>query len=217
MNNSGFRQFNAFLISFVVTAILLLASTGSYATSYIFFLHNKFVEEYPTEAVHPQFGKCDYFGILTALKRGGNTVISEIRPKNTDARIYAGKVKHQIDSLMQMGIKASEITVIGTSKGGYIAREVSMLLKNKEVAYVFIGCCSDGETGSPSATYYGHILSIYEQSDAFHSCGAVVGKAVGNVPHFKEIALNTGLSHGFLFRPLDEWVKPALLWAQRKY
>jgi hypothetical protein len=37
------------------------------------------------------------------------------------------------------------------------------------------------------------------------------------MPHYKEIELNTGLKHGFIFKPLAEWVKPVTEWANGKY
>ena len=42
-------------------------------------------------------------------------------------------------------------------------------------------------------------------------------KSVDNIPNYKEIEINTGLKHGFLYRPLVEWVRPAMLWATGNY
>jgi hypothetical protein len=33
------------------------------------------------------------------------------------------------------------------------------------------------------------------------------------LPAVREIVLRTGLGHGFLYRPLPEWMTPALAWA----
>jgi hypothetical protein len=41
--------------------------------------------------------------------------------------IFAGKVKSQIDSLLHAAVRPEDITVAGTSKGGYIAQYVSSL------------------------------------------------------------------------------------------
>jgi hypothetical protein len=35
------------------------------------------------------------------------------------------------------------------------------------------------------------------------------------INEWKEIELNTGLKHGFLFRPIKEWVDPTIAWAKR--
>ena len=184
---------------------------------YVFFLHNKFLEDHPLSEAHPQYGRCEYTDILKAFKKAGLITISEIRPPNTDVVIYAQKVAHQVDSLVTMGIKPSHITVVGTSKGGYIAQYVSGLLKNKEINYVFIGSCNADISNMPPIRYYGNILSIYEKSDEPHSCGQMSKRSGANVTRFKEIELNTGMKHGFLFKALDEWLKPSITWAKQEY
>ena len=37
------------------------------------------------------------------------------------------------------------------------------------------------------------------------------------IKHFKEIELNTGMGHGFLFKPLKEWIEPTIKWANGNY
>ena len=37
------------------------------------------------------------------------------------------------------------------------------------------------------------------------------------INHYKEIELNTGLKHGFLYKPLAEWVEPVVRWAEADY
>jgi len=32
---------------------------------------------------------------------------------------------------------------------------------------------------------------------------------------WKEVEVNTGLKHGFLFRPVKEWTEPTTAWARR--
>jgi len=60
---------------------------------------------------------------------------------------------------------------------------------------------------------YGEILSINEKSDV----GAeLLSRQLrfknSDLKSFKEIILNTGLEHGFLFRALDEWIMPTKEW-----
>lgn len=190
----------------------------AHAQHYVFFLHNKFIEENYLNDSHPEYGKAEYFQIVSAFKRRGLTVISEIRPRNTDAHDYAAKVVGQIDSLLQTGAKASHITVIGTSKGGYIAQFTSSLLKNPDVNYVFIGSCDEEDvTKIPEINFSGNILSIYEKSDGPHSCQNMKMKSSNVVGRFEEIELNTGLKHGFLFKAMPEWIDPSAKWAKGNY
>lgn len=186
---------------------------------YIFFLHNAFLEQYSLVDSHPEYGKCEYKQILEAFKKEGFIVLSEIRQKNTIATTYASRVAGQIDSLMVRGVKPGEITVIGTSKGGYIAQYVSNTLNNEKINYVFIGCCSkEDPVEHPSVNFSGNILSIYESSDVIgQSCMAMKNKSRNKVPHFKEIKLTTGLKHGFLFKASPLWMNPAVNWAKGNY
>ncbi len=45
------------------------------------------------------------------------------------------------------------------------------------------------------------------------SCQTVVQGKSG-IGSYQEIRLTTGLEHGFLYRPLVEWIEPALAWAE---
>jgi hypothetical protein len=186
---------------------------------YIFFLHNRFIELNELSAKHPEYGRAEYNAILDSFKQDGFIVISEKRAANTEATAYAKKIVTQIDSLIQLGIPPNQITVIGTSKGGYIAQYVSTYLANPSVNYVFIGCFSTSDIQSlPEINFCGNILCIYELSDAYATSAEsrrMTSKL--KVTRFKEIALNTGLKHGFLFKLLVEWLNPCKMWAIQNY
>ena len=70
----------------------------------------------------------------------------------------------------------------------------------------------------PEINFCGNILTIFEKSDAF-GVSALSRKKTSQlkIGHFKEIALDTGLKHGFIFRPLEEWIQPSIRWAKGKY
>ncbi len=186
--------------------------------NYILFQHNMFLELFGTSGRHPEYGKAEYTAIVDAFKKDGFNVISELRPKDTDPHVYAQKVAHQVDSLLKKGVPASHITIVGTSKGGYIAACTSSLLKNRELNYVFVGCCVDEERLYDGILFYGNVLSIYEISDSSgHSCQRQHIRAGNTLKRFKEIELHTGLKHGYLYKALDEWIKPAEKWARQNY
>ena len=194
-------------------------ATNSKSYNYLFFLHNRFTEDMPLESSHADYGKSQYFEIIDAFENAGFKVLSEKRPAKTDITLYARKIAYQIDSLIQMGIKANHITVVGISKGGYIAQMTSTLLANPKVNFVFIGSYRNQDlVNLPQINFCGNILSIYERSDEF-GVSAIKRKETSNlkVTRFKEIELNTGMRHGFLFRPLREWIVPAVNWGRRKY
>ncbi|MCD9856200.1 alpha/beta hydrolase [Epilithonimonas sp. JDS] len=187
---------------------------------YIFFIHNKFLEENPDGTFADKYNvTVDYKGILQSFKNDGFVVFSEKRNPKANERAFANKVVSQIDSLISKGVQPNHITVIGTSKGGYIAQFVSTFAKNPDLNFVFIGSFQDSDIEEiPTIQFCGNILTIYEKSDIF-GVSAIRRKETSKlkVNHFKEIELNTGLKHGFLYIASDEWIKPCKMWAKRNY
>ena len=218
------------LMNYGLTCILICCSlacrnqetksiSGNEEQDYIFFLHNKFLEENDLDAAHPEYGKTEYRNIIQEFEKAQFIVLSEIRPANTDMRVYARKIVSRIDSLLKTGIKPDHITVIGTSKGGYIAQYVSTYLANPDVNYVFIGAFQDTDIQDyPDINICGNILTIYETSD-YYGVSAIKRKETSqlNVKRFSEIELNTNLKHGFLYKPFKEWIEPSIKWAKRNY
>lgn len=178
---------------------------------YIFFLHNAFVEQNDLSVAHPEYGKAEYNEILASYRKDNFIVYSEIRSMNTNAAKYAHKIVKQIKSLLKKGIPPNKITVIGTSKGGYIAQYVSTYLANPDVNFVFIGCFMDSDIEQiPEISFCGNILTIYEKSDIY-GVDATKRKETSKlkINHFKQIELNTNLKHGFLYKALDAWIDPS--------
>ena len=188
--------------------------------NYIFFLHNKFLELNPDGTFAPEYGvKAEYHDALESFRKDKFIVISEKRKPKTDAIEYAKKVVSQIDSLIAKGVKADHITIIGTSNGGYIAQFVSTFAKNPDLNFVFIGSYQETDLKDiPEINFCGNILTIYEKSDEY-GVSAIKRKETSTlkINHFKEIELNTGLKHGFLYLASDNWIKPAKMWAKRDY
>jgi D-alanyl-D-alanine carboxypeptidase len=188
------------------------------AQKYIFFLHNRFLEMEGINGINPDYGTVEYNDIIKSFMSGGFQVISELRPNNTDMRTYAAKVVRQVDSLIGKGVQPSDITVIGTSKGGYIAQIVSSTMKNPKLNFVFIGSCTEVEAGS-GIHFCGNVLSIYESTDKEYgqSCEKIRNSSTLSVPHYREIKLKTGSMHGFLYKALPAWIRPSIQWAKGDY
>jgi hypothetical protein len=177
------------------------------------------LETHELHEPHPTFGRVEYNEIITRFEDSGFEVISEKRKENVNTREYALKVVAQIGSLIEHGTNPSSITIIGTSKGGYIAQYVSTLANNPDLNYVFIGSFQNSDIHNiPEINFCGNILTIFEKSDPF-SVSAIERKKLSTctIKNFKEIEVNTGLGHGFLFKPLDVWIEPAIQWANGNY
>lgn len=186
---------------------------------FIFFLHNRFLETHELNELHPEFGRTEYNEIIAEFEKSGLHVISEKRSGNVNARDYAISIVAQIDSLIRKRIEPQKITVVGTSKGGYIAQYVSTLANNPSLNFVFIASFRKNDIQNiPEINYCGNILTIYEKSDPF-GVSALERKKTSTceIQHFKEIELHTGMGHGFLFKPLKEWIEPTAKWANGNY
>ncbi|SEP35074.1 hypothetical protein SAMN05444671_1017 [Flavobacterium sp. CF108] len=218
------KQFQKLFFAFLL--VFLLNNTGfsqgktiNKDQRYIFFLHNKFVEENDLNIAHPEYGKAEYNEILESFRKDNFIVFSEKRKKNTNASDYAEKVVKQIKTFLKKGVSPNKIIVIGTSKGGYIAQYVSTYLANPDVNFVFIGCFRDVDIEEiPDINFCGNILTIYEKSDIY-GVSAIRRKETSKlkINHFKQIELNTNLKHGFLYKALDEWIVPCKKWANGNY
>ena len=187
---------------------------------WLFYLHGRIIEDQgKLRPVSPQYGVYEYEEILNAFKRENFIVVSEARPKDTDVKQYAQKVVGQIKRLLGAGVKPQQITVVGASKGASIAMQISTDLKNRNVSFVFMGAhpahCDDLVLKDSAFDFHGRVLTIYEASDDSQTCQEFFDKSSG-LSKKKEIELKTGLKHGFLYRPLKEWVGPAIDWAKNE-
>lgn len=182
---------------------------------FLFYLHGRIVEIKGIRPVSERFGAYEYEKIIEALKDRGFFVISEARGRNTHAGQYAKKVVSQVNRLLQAGVPPSNITVVGASKGAFIAMIVSTMLQNKEVNFVFLAGCADS-VRKFDLDFYGNILSIYDEKDQLvGSCQGFFDNSTGINRH-KEIKLKVGTGHGIIYKPLKEWIDPVVQWAHGK-
>lgn len=184
---------------------------------YLFYFHGAIIETQGIRPTSPKHGVYEYEKIVETLKNEGFIVISEARKGNVHTGRYAQKIALQVDKLLKAGVPPSNITVVGASKGGLIAMQLSTLLGNKEINYVLLACCVEAALYRFDIALTGNILSIYdEKDDQVMSCRKFIDKSPG-VANYKEIVLKVGTGHGFLYTPLKEWIDPTVKWANGKY
>jgi hypothetical protein len=203
----------------ILAAVLLLGAAGPRpapaAPHYLFYLHGRIVEDQGPRGISPVFGRYDYPGILAAFRRRGLRVVSEVRPSGTDPGAYADRVAGEVRALLERGIPASHVTIVGASKGAVIASLVSTRLKEPGVRYVLLANCNDWLIRTHDPRLTGEVLSIYERSDDIGgTCRPLAAHSPG-LRRFSEVALHTGLGHGMVYRPLRAWLDPAAAWARR--
>jgi len=182
---------------------------------YLLYLHGRIVQEQGRGAVSPKYGAYEYDAIVGRLAAAGFIVISEVRPRGSQAPAYADHVAGQIGRLLDAGVPARQITVVGASMGGVITMLVSNRRTERDLGYVIMGCC-DQESLKLGGGLHGHVLSIFEASDEDEQTCAPQFARAGTLAHHAEIRLDTRLQHGFLFRPLPEWINPVIRWARER-
>src|SRR5262249_2827780 len=134
-----------------VAAIFCAAGAGPAASGdarHLIFLHGRIVQE--RQSPRPkseQFGYYELEKILDAFRAKGFTVSGEIRPKNATESDAADKVVAQVRRLLDSGVPASRITVVGASMGAGIAMAASARLQNPEVRFSILGACLSGNAG----------------------------------------------------------------------
>jgi pimeloyl-ACP methyl ester carboxylesterase len=111
------------------------------------------------------------------------------------------------------------VGVVGASMGAGIALLASARLQEPGVRFAVLGACL-----SPNARRLvteegkgpcGRVLSIREKSDDFtEPCPAWEDAQSPPSLVVREMVLETGLAHGFLYRPLPQWLDPVVEWLE---
>jgi len=164
--------------------------------TYLFYLHGRIAEGAGDGVEHPDFGVYEYDAILQTFADHGITVISEVRPRDADVEYFARKVAAQVETLINEGIRPSNIVVVGFSKGGAIAGDAARRIANPQVRYVLLGSCGVD-------AMVGQVRVIREASDDL----------VGPCDGLDETVLKLGGGHGAFYRPQAPWVDSIASWA----
>jgi pimeloyl-ACP methyl ester carboxylesterase len=133
-----------------------------------------------------------------------------------DIEPYAEKVAGLVRRLLKAGVPPRNITVVGASQGAWIGMLASTYLKNRGLGFVVIGACGADEGFLQLVDLHGDVLFIVERTDRSPAsmCQRFRDDATG-LGESRVVETNTGQGHGFLYRPMKEWVEPALAWARR--
>ncbi len=209
-----------FVIALILAGSLAAAAEDSSGIRHLIYLHGWIVQDQQiSRPQHPQFGYYELEKILDIFRERGLVVSGEIRPKSASVDESANHVVLQVRELLDSGVPANHVTVVGASMGATIALLASERLGNADVRFAVLGACLSAnvdrlleqEGRGPS----GYVLAIREASDGLtNPCPALEEDfKMPSSLHAREIVLDTGLRHGFLYKPLPEWVNPVLEWA----
>jgi pimeloyl-ACP methyl ester carboxylesterase len=212
-------------VAFAAVAVVLVGSAPGVAADatrlrHLIYLHGRIVQEQQrARPRHPQFGYYELEKILNAFRDRGFDVIGEIRPKAASVNEAADRVVAQVRRLLESGVPADHVTVVGASMGAAIALRASARLQKPDVRFCVLGACLSesirGLLADEGMAPSGHVLSIREATDdSTGACKPSKTDLDSRSPLVaREIVVDTGLSHGFLYRPLPEWVNPVVEWA----
>lgn len=194
------------------TLLLGCATNAQNNKKYIYYLHGRIIEIQGKNAFSEEYGKYEFDSIVTALSDSDHIVIAEVRTENVDYIEYANKVSKEIDSLISTGIQPTNITVIGASKGAIIASHISNKNLNP-VNYVLLAGNNEYQEKNNDWKFHGQVLCFYDLSDTIAGGNYDYWKNRENYTNkFEQIELKTHLGHGFLYKPLKEWIEPTLKW-----
>lgn len=179
---------------------------------YVFYSHGLIVEGEDPAPLHPEFGRYEFPAIKQALfDIGGFNLIALHREANLPFEQHTGVLKNWIYSLLDAGVPASNITLIGFSRGAQISAKVASDLREININTVLMAVCIGGDAEDfANAGIGGHLLSIYESSDVPGSCSGLADRS--KLLSFREVETSTGRSHGAFYQPLREWMEPLATW-----
>ncbi len=208
---------------FVFVSLILTSCRGgvklSHNDRYLFYLHGGVVTVLGDNAINqsvPEWGPYEYSNILDSLRKRNFVVISEIRKEGVSDSVYAGRIINQIDSLIQLNVTTDRITIVGASAGWNIALLVAGQLRDPGMKYVLMGgCWPNTHEGYSKLDLSGRFLSIIERTDPHGSCYKIF-EGRNTITSFNEITLNTGWSHGFIYKGYKEWIDPLVNWVEKE-
>jgi hypothetical protein len=187
---------------------------------HLIYLHGRIIQTQQNRRPRsPEFGYYELDKIVAAFRERGFVVTGEMRPKEVTVSDAADHVVEQVQTLLKKGVPPDRVAIVGGSMGASITMLASVRLQNPDVRFVMLAACPvegarelrTSEGKGPA----GHILSITEASDEMtKACAFWKDDPMSKEPQprVREIVLRTGLGHGFIYRPLPEWVNPAVEW-----
>lgn len=200
-------------LSLLLPAVLAVSGQSQAPPRYAIYIPGRIIEDGSRRPISPEFGVYEYDAILDSLRSAGLVVLSDQRPPKADSDSFAIHVVQQVDSLLRLGVAPDRITVIGFSKGGWIAILASSRARNPALSFVFMGACGPWAFQS-DLHVTGRMLSLYETSDSLGvSCAPMFAHRTPG-SRAREIALSVGRGHGTFFQPRSAWLLPAVAWAQ---
>ncbi|MFT7472668.1 MAG: hypothetical protein ACI8XU_002571 [Kiritimatiellia bacterium] len=132
---------------------------------YVFYAHGLIVEGDSQMPEHPEFGVYDFPSIKMKLfEMGGFNLIAHHRPKDTDVDGYVDLFASWVDSLLESGVPASNITLIGFSRGSHLTALTADRFNAYDINTVLMAGCFNGDM-----TFDEHFITTGLKHGAFYT------------------------------------------------
>jgi predicted esterase len=206
-----------FVASFVTiltscSEVIVEESSNEINPKHIFYFHGKIVEMQGKNAKSETYGSYEFDSIVAALEMENSIVHAEIRTEDVVARAYARSISKQLDSLIRSGVKPTDITLVGASKGANIAANISDINQHP-MNYVLLAGNNDWQEENNDWHFHGQVLCFYDSSDTIAGKNYDYWKRRKNyTTKFKQIEVHKNLGHGFVYKPYSVWVEPTKKW-----
>lgn len=197
----------------------LTCASAPPAPRHIIYLHGRIVQEQESaRPVHPEHGPYELEAIAEAFRKRGFVVTADRRAKGTTVSDGADFVVKQVRALLDAGVPPERITVVGASMGSSIALRTAVRLQNPRLRFALISPClsvnvravEEEERSYPA----GRMLVVRDESDVpSATCPAWTNDPARTTFTARELVINTGRAHGFLYQPLPEWLEPVVAFA----
>lgn len=187
-------------------------------TRHVIYLHGQIVEDQGLPAISDRYGEYRFDDIVKAFEDAGFEFSAPLRNAGADPDAAAAEIIELTSEILDRGVAPENITIVGASKGAYIASLVSNQMAGPQFRYVFLAGCSERVIESLLADNLqlsGYVLAIRDSSDTRFAgtCDALVDASVA-LRSYEEIVTETGLEHGLIYAPHPEWLEPTIAFAQ---
>lgn len=130
-----------------------------------------------------------------------------------DSVNYARRVAGVVRTLMQQGVAAEYINVVGAGTGSPIALLTSAAVGNRNINYVVLGQCDPLLKQQHRFRLSGDVLGVRDVADSgSHSCRPFWQNSPKLRGH-QDLALDTGHGAALFDQPRDAWMQPMLDWS----
>lgn len=188
---------------------------------YLIYLHGAWPESHPLSEPHPKRGLFEYDKILAELAARDFEVISELRVGKPNPRKYTRtRVIPQINALLEKGIPANRITVVGFSKGGTMTLVLSAQARQPALNIVNLAGCGKGRfraaydsfLANDAAKMQGRMLSLYDQAETIAGTCKEAATLATRLTMTEEV-LKIGKGHGSFYGPHPAWLDRIASWS----